>query len=106
MRLQHELAVAAVAIACVVISSRSRADVPPGYQGMPIKGVPAPIPGRINLVDYDMGGLNVGFFTTHNSGAAPGPSLACLTRIQALKPWKTRFGDARQRLAQSPSAAL
>src|ERR1700693_5654119 len=38
---------------------------------------PYPIPGRINLVDYDMGGLNVGFFTTHNSSGNPQFPVGC-----------------------------
>jgi hypothetical protein len=65
----------------------ARAAVPAGYAGTPFTGStsdagkgsagPYPIPGRINLVDYDMGGLNVGFFTTHNSSGNPQFPVGC-----------------------------
>jgi hypothetical protein len=73
MRLRHQALALVVAapLACLFFSTRSHADIPPGYKGTPFKGVPAPIPGRINLVDYDTGGVNVGFNTTHRSDAAP-----------------------------------
>ncbi len=73
MRLRHQALALVVAapLACLFFSARSHADIPPGYKGTPFKGAPAPIPGRINLVDYDMGGVNVGFNTTHRSDAAP-----------------------------------
>jgi len=71
MRLRRHHVIALTIVAGVAVSARSLADVPPGYKGTPFKGAPAAIPGRINLVDYDMGGVNVGFNTVHNSGAAP-----------------------------------
>jgi hypothetical protein len=57
----------------------SRADVPAGYKGKPfdpamvggtakipatVKAGPYSIPGRIDFINYDLGGLNVGYFTT------------------------------------------
>jgi hypothetical protein len=54
-----------------------RADIPAGYQGKPfdpavaggpmlpagVTAGPYPIPGRLEFENYDMGGLNVGYFT-------------------------------------------
>jgi hypothetical protein len=51
-------------------SARARADIPAGYAGTPFKGTPWPIPGRINMVDYDMGGKGVGFDVDH-AGDSP-----------------------------------
>jgi MYXO-CTERM domain-containing protein len=46
------------------------ADIPAGYMGTPHKGTPWPIPGRINMVDYDVGGKGVGFDVDH-AGDSP-----------------------------------
>jgi hypothetical protein len=57
--------------------SIGRADIPAGYQGKPfdpavaggpmlpagVTAGPYPIPGRLEFENYDMGGLNVGYFT-------------------------------------------
>jgi MYXO-CTERM domain-containing protein len=59
----------AVAFFVVVGASWSAsADVPAGYAGLPFKGTPKQIPGRISLVDYDTGGMGVGFQTVHFNG--------------------------------------
>src|SRR5262245_29773397 len=50
--------------------ARARADIPAGYVGKPHKGTPWPIPGRINMVDYDEGGKGVGFDVDH-AGDSP-----------------------------------
>jgi hypothetical protein len=60
--------VAALLVATVTSARNARADVPADYTGTPFKGSPKPIPGRINIVDYDMGGANVGFNTVHQNG--------------------------------------
>jgi len=61
------------------VATPGRADVPAGYEGKPfdpaaaggvgkipatVKAGPYPIPGRIDFINYDLGGLNVGYFTT------------------------------------------
>jgi hypothetical protein len=65
----------------------ARADIPAGYQGKPfdpavaggpmlsagVTAGPYPIPGRLEFENYDMGGLNVGYFTAdHIMCGAPG----------------------------------
>jgi MYXO-CTERM domain-containing protein len=55
-------------IAFVVVAGlglSARAAVPAGYTGTPFKGTAKPIPGRIELIDYDLGGAGVGFQTVH-----------------------------------------
>jgi MYXO-CTERM domain-containing protein len=59
------------AVAFFVVASAvssAGADVPAGYTGTPFNGTPKQIPGRINLVDYDTGGMGVGFQTVHFNG--------------------------------------
>jgi MYXO-CTERM domain-containing protein len=59
------------AVAFLVVAgavSSASADVPAGYAGLPFQGTPKQIPGRINLVDYDTGGMGVGFQTVHFNG--------------------------------------
>jgi hypothetical protein len=53
-------------------SGTARADVPVGYTGTPFKGEPLPIPGRINLVDFDNGGPgpNAAFQVVHQGNVA------------------------------------
>src|SRR5258708_3179760 len=53
----------ALSAGLLLSSAPASADIPAGYTGTPFKGTPWPIPGRIDLVNYDMGGLNVGFNT-------------------------------------------
>ena len=72
---------------CAASGSVAYAAVPPGYMGKPfdpavaggptippgIAAGPYPIPGRLEFENYDMGGLNVGYFTAdHIMCGAPG----------------------------------
>jgi len=57
-------------MASVSFLSLADAAVPAGYMGQPYKGTPWPIPGRIDFVNYDTGGLNVGFNTVHHGDVA------------------------------------
>src|SRR5262245_30829790 len=72
-RFLHQVRLVGVAAAAAIlsVSARSHAEIPPGYTGAPFKGAPSSIPGRIDLVDYDKGGVNVGFNTVHRSDSAP-----------------------------------
>jgi MYXO-CTERM domain-containing protein len=72
------------------LCSTAGAAVPAGYKGTPFdpnvaggtfNGMPTssittagpyPIPGRLEFENYDMGGLNVGYFTTDHIGCAAG----------------------------------
>jgi hypothetical protein len=45
---------------------------PADYKGTPFKGVVQEIPGRVELVNYDEGGLNVGFNSQHHEGDSSG----------------------------------
>jgi hypothetical protein len=96
-------AVAAIVLGSpLVIVASARADVPAGYAGKPfdpavaggagtipptVKAGPYPIPGRIDVVNYDLGGVNVaynsGLHETDHGGNGyrtdtPTPTL-CLT---------------------------
>ncbi len=72
------------------LGAAAYADIPAGYKGTPFdpavaggtfNGMPTtaittagpyPIPGRLEFENYDMGGLNVGYFTTDHIGCAGG----------------------------------
>jgi hypothetical protein len=54
-----------VALPMFLASLAARGDVPAGYKGTPFGGMPKAIPGRVNLIDYDMGGSGVGFQVVH-----------------------------------------
>ena len=56
--LNHVLVAYAVG---ALFASISSAAVPTSYQGRPFGGVPREIPGRINCIDYDLGGSMVSF---------------------------------------------
>ena len=74
----------------IAVGSAARADIPAGYKGTPFDPAvaggmfnnmpttaittagPYPIPGRLEFENYDMGGLNVGYFTTDHIGCAGG----------------------------------
>jgi arabinoxylan arabinofuranohydrolase len=45
---------------------------PADYKGTPFKGVAQEIPGRVELENFDEGGLNVGFATQHHEGDSSG----------------------------------
>jgi hypothetical protein len=72
------------------LGAAAHADIPVGYKGTPFdpavaggtfngmpttaitKAGPYPIPGRLEFENYDMGGLNIGYFTTDHIGCAGG----------------------------------
>jgi hypothetical protein len=72
------------------VGAAAYADIPAGYKGTPFDPAvaggtfngmattaittagPYPIPGRLEFENYDMGGLNVGYFTTDHIGCAGG----------------------------------
>jgi hypothetical protein len=72
----------AIGMLVTALGSVAKADIPAGYKGTPFDPAlaggtcnltppsptavagPYPIPGRLLFANYDMGGLNVGFFTT------------------------------------------
>jgi MYXO-CTERM domain-containing protein len=54
----------------LALSGMARADIPAGYTGTPFKGTPVPIPGRVNLIDFDNGGQGVAFQVVHQGDVA------------------------------------
>jgi MYXO-CTERM domain-containing protein len=80
----------AIGLLLIGLSSSAHAAIPAGYNGRPFdpavaggtfNGMPTsaittagpyPIPGRLEFENYDMGGLNVGYFTTDHIGCAGG----------------------------------
>src|SRR5690349_20127266 len=50
----------------------AHADIPADYAGKPYMGTPSVIPGRVDLVNVDTGGLNVAFFADHHRGNSAG----------------------------------
>jgi hypothetical protein len=68
---------ATVVFASIVISaaapSIAQADIPAGYKGTPYHGAPTPIPGRVNLADYDLGGTNVSYNCNHTAPPTSAP---------------------------------
>jgi hypothetical protein len=82
-------------LALVITSAASaHADVPATYKGTPFKGTPWPIPGRIDLVNYDVGGLGVGFNTVHHGDVAcPGTDYRNDTPVPTLCKTSTMTGQ-------------
>jgi hypothetical protein len=101
-------------LAGVVLSSTlaatARADVPAGYKGTPFKGTPWPIPGRINMVDYDVGGLGVGFNTVHHGDVAcPGFDYRNDTPVPTLCKTSTmtgQFNDKPDQFTDGPMKGM
>jgi hypothetical protein len=59
--------------ACALtFAGSARADIPADYAGKPYMGTPSVIPGRVDLVNVDTGGLNVAFFADHHRGNSAG----------------------------------
>jgi arabinoxylan arabinofuranohydrolase len=54
------------------IPTTTAAGFPAGYKGTPYKGVAQEIPGRVELENFDEGGLNVAFNTVHHEGDSSG----------------------------------
>jgi MYXO-CTERM domain-containing protein len=79
---RYALAVASLLTAGAI--TPARADIPVGYKGMPYKGTPTPIPGRVNLADYDLGGTNVSYMTNHTAPATSAPNYRTDTADHAL----------------------
>ena len=52
-----------VALSCA--ATAARADIPAGYKGMPYKGTPQAIPGRVELANLDLGGEGVAYHADH-----------------------------------------
>ena len=50
----------------LLLASATHAAVPAGYTGTPYKGTPQSIPGRVELADMDLGGINVAWYADHN----------------------------------------
>ncbi len=59
-----------VLLTTIFLTSASHAGIPAGYMGKPYppESAPKEIPGKINFHDYDMGGLNVGFYADDRAG--------------------------------------
>lgn len=99
-------------------SSVAHADIPAGYKGTPFNPTtaggtcalvplivpptqgPYTIPGRLELPNYDMGGLNVGFFTTDHDKFAgncyrtdDGNNEASLSATSSMKDQYSPNGD-------------
>jgi hypothetical protein len=70
-----------IVLACLAASAPARADVPAGYKGKPfdpavaggkgiipatVKAGPYAIPGRLDLINYDLGGVGVAYDCTHH----------------------------------------
>jgi MYXO-CTERM domain-containing protein len=77
-------ALAVASLLTVGAITPARADIPVGYKGMPYKGTPTPIPGRVNLADYDLGGNNVSYMTNHTAPATSAPNYRTDTADHAL----------------------
>lgn len=54
------------------LAGPAHADIPADYAGKPYMGTPSVIPGRVDLVNVDTGGLNVAFFADHHRGNSAG----------------------------------
>ena len=50
----------------VLAAARARADIPADYTGTPYKGTPSAIPGRVDLVNVDLGGAEISYHADHN----------------------------------------
>jgi hypothetical protein len=69
MTFPHVVRPLALALALVpAFAGAAHAAVPTGYTGTPYKGTPQAIPGRVELVDMDLGGKGVAWDTDWNRG--------------------------------------
>src|SRR5258708_5176675 len=55
----------AAGAATLCLAGASHAAIPAGYTGTPYKGTPQAIPGRVELADMDLGGINVAWYADH-----------------------------------------
>ena len=84
------LLVALTAFAALsAFGSSASADIPAGYKGLPfdpkvaggptippsIQAGPYTIPGRLDFINYDMGGDGVGYHAGDHNADGPGPRL-------------------------------
>ena len=53
-------------------TTQAAGGIPADYKGTPYKGVAQEIPGRVELENFDEGGLNVAFNTQHHEGDSSG----------------------------------
>jgi hypothetical protein len=72
-RLDHGLRLAALCgLALSATANVARAAVPADYKGTPYKGTPSAIPGRIELENLDLGGVNVAWKVDDSGNTASG----------------------------------
>jgi hypothetical protein len=92
------------------VASVAGAAVPAGYKGQPYKGTPWPIPGRIDFVNYDTGGLNVGFNTVHHGDVAcPGTDYRNDLPVPTLcktSPMTGQFNDKPDQFTAGPLTGM
>ncbi len=50
----------------LLVAARAHADIPADYTGTPYKGTPSAIPGRVDLVNVDLGGAEISYHADHN----------------------------------------
>ena len=94
-------------MASIAFASYAGAAVPAGYKGQPYKGTPWPIPGRIDLVNYDTGGLNVGFNTVHHGDVAcPGTDYRNDVPVPTLCKTSTTTGQFNDKPDQYTAGPL
>lgn len=108
--MRHLVVGAAFFVTALAAGAPARADIPAGYTGTPYKGTPWPIPGRIEIENFDLGGYDVGFKTEHRTMSAPIGCSGGDYRTDADQPTmcKTNQGNEVDKLSDDtlyPSAA-
>ena len=105
------------AAGCVTlfVAMPGRADVPAGYQGKPfdpavaggvgkipatVKAGPYPIPGRIDFINYDLGGVNVGYFAADHITNNGSESIKLALGYRTDAPTATKISLAAVRSAR------
>jgi len=66
MHLRHSLTFSLGLLCSVFGASAAHADIPAGYAGTPYMGTAQAIPGRVELANLDLGGINVAWYADHN----------------------------------------
>lgn len=56
----------------LIWTAPAAAEVPAFYTGTPYQGTPQEIPGRVELADMDLGGINVAWFADHHRSNSAG----------------------------------
>jgi len=62
----RSLLLLAVGSAPLSVVGAANAAIPAGYTGTPYMGTPQAIPGRVELANMDLGGINVAWYADHN----------------------------------------